>query len=510
VWRPRGRQSSFRFDARAPGKDTEPLCFPRGKARRPNPVIVSCNCLFLKQFNLVGRFGNGGTDAWLMVGLETGRRLSYTVRMAKVLHLTRDDYRAWRTNHYVLVDEQEHIVRPATRGEVTAYETARNLHRLLKIKVDGKVCSFIQSRELQKRAWFETWGDCIIKASNGRFLCAVRDPRIARPTFQMSTTGRSGPTPIECECRGWGDPHPGRHHPMCNWNKYAPKTEKADPRKAPTSSVVVVDAAEVPDVPEPETGSDVAWQTAARTRAPDPSSCVCREWPWYGSDSRGHNRYCQYHAQWLEENPLDPLSSPEPTNEEVIDESEARERTIPTPAELQVQASGSAAEATADREVPLADRQVPPKKIPTPEECICRTWERKDGSTVEDGHNSICQFHDAWLLQQEGLTKHYIYEFTGDRPIELREATYEEINEARINEGSTGNSIIHIGEHNDPYLVATRQEVATSDDDDFDEDKAVERDIIEDDERRQEEEAIDRQVEEEAIDRQTESTETAG
>jgi hypothetical protein len=371
--------------------------------------------------------------------------------MAKVVHLTSDAYRAWRMSHYVLVDEEERIVRPAKRGEVEAFEEAQKVHRTLQVRVDGKICTFRNSRDLMKRAWFGQYGDCIIKASNGRFLCAVRDPKIARPTYQQTTTGRSAPMPHECECRLWGDPHPGKHHPFCNWNKFAPKPEKADARKKLEESVVVVDASEVPEVAEPElaTASQIASGNpiAAPAPAPDPSICVCREWPRYGGPPEGHNIYCQYHEQWKEEHPPPKSVEPPPVQTELIEEiADVKKISFDEPEEPATSAEGRSARVVTT-----------PKKVPSPEECECRKWERKDGT---EGHNPICEHHAAWELQQRGLMMHYVYDFIDrEQPIELRAATFEEVEEAQRNEGSAGNPIIYVGEDKRPYLVAMRDEV---------------------------------------------------
>ena len=375
--------------------------------------------------------------------------------MAKVIHLNSDTYRAWRMNHYVLVDEDQNIMRPAKRGEVEAYGDAQKHHRTLYVKVEGKVCSFVQSRELQKRAWFEQYGDCIIKASNGRFLCTARDPKVARPTYQQTATGRSAPAPHECECRNWGEPHEGRHHPHCSWNRFASKPEKADPKKKLTEAVVVLKAEDVPEVAEPETAGGVLpsniTSNAVRTVAPAPEACVCREWPRYDGPTRGHNKYCQYHEQWEAENP--------PSGEHV--DSKGAE-IIEEVSDVKKHDFSKDERATAPGRKTRSKPEPKPEEVPAPEDCICSTWERKDGST--EGHHSICKHHDAWELEQLNLTKHYVYEFVDrEKPLELREATFEEIQEAAINEGGAGNSVIHIGEDRHPYLVATREAVGVLD-----------------------------------------------
>lgn len=324
--------------------------------------------------------------------------------MAKSVRLDVNSARAWVHAHYLLVNDQGDVVRPAKAAEVAQLGVAQARKRDLRIMVGEQRCRFISSREIMKRNLFAQHGDCILKWPNGKFIATVRDPKLDRPKFQTSVE-RSAPNPTECECKTWGEPHPGRHHVACQWNRYAPKLEKADPKTRLTEEPIVLSEKDIPEEPAAKTTAvpTRAFLDSHTVRAPAPEDCVCREWQWPdGLAHAGHHPICQFFED-----------------------------------------TGANTGAS-----PLTPEQQEP--VLSPEECICKDWQRDDPG--EAGHHPICQYHDAWLFQQSDLEVHYLYDVSTHPPRRLRRATYEELMAAQRVEAETGTGLIEIEQQN--FLVA--------------------------------------------------------
>lgn len=244
-------------------------------------------------------------------------------------------------NHYVLVTMAGETKRPATPSEVEQLEIARARRQELRIEVDGVECQFVQSRDIIAKNMFAKFGECQLRAVNGRILRTIRDPKLARPAYSDGV--RVAPPPANCECRDWGELHPGRHHPVCSWNKIAPKTERAARDASSVPTPLVMKASEVPSVKPAATGVPVSPATfsapAPKQAVPTPEACICREWARNdGDDLEGHHKICQYHDQWeiersatLSELPTGPfylfdINTMQKLREATLDEFEAAQR----------------------------------------------------------------------------------------------------------------------------------------------------------------------------------------
>ena len=66
---------------------------------------------------------------------------------------------------------------------------------------------------------------------------------------------------------------------------------------------------------------------------------------------------------------------------------------------------------------------------PPPSECQCRDW----AGAPSCGHHALCEWKDPWESKQRGLGVHYLVDLEDQS--NLREATIEEIEEAKENGG---------------------------------------------------------------------------
>lgn len=244
--------------------------------------------------------------------------------MLKVIRLSTELYRRWRLNEMFLVDADENPVRPANQAEVNAY----NQHQLAGVDLElelegGKHVKFRTSRTLLKRALLAEHGDVQLRSPNSMIICTVRDP--AHKRMSPEESARSAPSPAYCECAQWGEPHPGRHHAVCQYNKYAPANERGDVRAASfiPGQPVVLKATELAAVDDPLPQVAPAHTPSARTMAqppappvsniPDPAHCICSA--WLSPDGTpatkrwGHHPICSYHDAWLALHPEPPAPS---------------------------------------------------------------------------------------------------------------------------------------------------------------------------------------------------------
>lgn len=188
----------------------------------------------------------------------------------KILRLVPADARTWRENRSVLVDAEGNKVRlielvetrvlsdlqkkcrhtrqplqvdvdqildgkkVTTRIAISFKEVAPRQPPVIVSKVDGH--EVVDGREFFKREVFKAHGECQLRDHTGRFMCAVRDPHAKRPTAKDAQ--RHAPRPDHCQCRTWGEPHPGRHHIVCEWNTKAPIEEQAVPTGATAATLV--------------------------------------------------------------------------------------------------------------------------------------------------------------------------------------------------------------------------------------------------------------------------------
>lgn len=151
--------------------------------------------------------------------------------------------------------------------------------------IEGYQC--LKTREVMSKRLFARHGECMIQGINGKMLKIVRDPAVAasRKPGKVAS-GRLAPTPENCPCKDWGEPHPGKHHHVCEWNGIAPAGERG---AAPDEAAVplVVDTKDELFVEAPP--KDV--------KIPSPEECECSGWP--GTPTPGEHRpICQFKTAW--------------------------------------------------------------------------------------------------------------------------------------------------------------------------------------------------------------------
>lgn len=215
----------------------------------------------------------------------------------KRITLSSAQYREWRENVPWLVDAEARPIRKARPQEVDAEFQARQNRRLFRLLYQGEPVSIVPGREVMRRKLLAVHGECQVRAYNGRVLCIVRDPSVERPKFTDSV--QLAPHPDLCVCRQWGSPHPGRHHEICEWNRYAPGDQRGDivvPRRvhAPTMDHRLTTRG--PDVNALPVNQRP--RVIAEPQPPEPAACVCRRDKWQtvpGDDPELHHPVCQWY-----------------------------------------------------------------------------------------------------------------------------------------------------------------------------------------------------------------------
>lgn len=268
--------------------------------------------------------------------------------MSKVIRLNPTDQRTWRQNQSVLLDPEGNPVRNVSFAESRALadteKRARHLRQPVRVEVkDGATVTTIVSvpafisretlivkttidghevvsgREFFKQRVLAAHGECQLRSHTGQFMCSIRDPNVVRPSAKDAM--RNAPRPEACPCKDWGEPHAGRHHPICEWNVKAPPDERAHPEDSIQSmnvplpvTILKVEKPSILDVPSrklppprrpvPATVSEViplpmTVQATESTRALSPAECVCQEWAKSPSSEEGkHHPICQWKDAW--------------------------------------------------------------------------------------------------------------------------------------------------------------------------------------------------------------------
>lgn len=281
----------------------------------------------------------------------------------KIVRLNPTDARVWRENRTVLLDAQGSFVRYLGMNESQALtdieKKARHLRQPVRAEVkEGTRVSILTatptpiSREtivikstvdgldvLDGRSYFmrqvlDQHGECQIRSHTGQFMRSVRDPSVLRPTVKDAS--RNAPKPQHCPCASWGMEHPGRHHPICEWNAKAPPDERAraeDSLQAPANMPLppALVRAEKPSIlsskvtalgsptaaPSPVTmtgaglpaplgsptmtvpGAASVKVTVAAPKPLAPGECFCKEWAKTPASEDGkHHPICQWKEPW--------------------------------------------------------------------------------------------------------------------------------------------------------------------------------------------------------------------
>lgn len=156
--------------------------------------------------------------------------------------------------------------------------------------VDGSLVESV--RDVMSRELLATHGECQIRMTNGKFLAAIRDP--AKKRAAPGDVLRSAPRPESCICKDWGDPHPGRHHPICEFNLKAAPEERGEGSVHGNIEIMKPGAAKAlpPAPPSPI-------EPRTPTVLPSPSECACKAWNKpEGSDPAEHHPICEWHDEW--------------------------------------------------------------------------------------------------------------------------------------------------------------------------------------------------------------------
>ena len=282
--------------------------------------------------------------------------------MLKILRLTHDQARTWRQNQLFLVDEAGKIIRPASQEESDEWSRYQALGNDLQLKLeDDRMVSFCSARAMLKAAILAEHGDTQIRWPNGIIIVTVRDPNRQRMSLEESQ--KTAPSPPHCDCKDWGDPHPTRHHPVCQWNRYAPESERGDVRAASfvPGQPVVMSVSEIQKkvapvaarLPVGTTPSPRVFSAPIAPPAPSippPLQCECKEWlspdGTPPSQRKGHHPNCQFYTAW---NALHPEPSPEPATQvqqESVPPPEPSTESTELPGETQAPSTPAAEDST--------------------------------------------------------------------------------------------------------------------------------------------------------------------
>ena len=251
--------------------------------------------------------------------------------MAKIIRFKSADQREWNHNQSMLVNENGTIVRPVTSKEqMTMFQVSKHVAQSSKdfatktpdetstveaklTKLPGSTKSRIDffidgfgvrgGRELIKERLLAEHGPCQVYGINGKFLTMVRDPNAAKAKAPQGNA--QAPSTDQCICKNWalsnGAAHPGKHHPVCQFNDKAPPEERGsfndtggDPTTVQAASggllpVAAIPAPVVPAVPSPE-------------------DCHCKVWALPNGDAKRpdvHHPICEFKEKWEAANPGD-------------------------------------------------------------------------------------------------------------------------------------------------------------------------------------------------------------
>lgn len=212
----------------------------------------------------------------------------------KNYRITREEYHRWRENRPILVDSDGRFARYATDNEIAAENKARQRGGIVKVRDGERTLSFSSDRELLKKELLEKHGECKVQLFNGKYLAAIHDPnRAPAPKIE----DKIQISPERCQCAKWTGRQPGRHHPICYHNQFAPPEQQGFATEQVIETSVI-------DVEEMKTKAP---ETTPIGFVPSPEECQCRSWPKPPSaDSSSHHPTCQWFDRWLMR--LDPVA----------------------------------------------------------------------------------------------------------------------------------------------------------------------------------------------------------
>jgi hypothetical protein len=217
--------------------------------------------------------------------------------MSQVRRLSGTQLRRWRINQPKIVFEDTgEVARDATKHEVRRDFDARRRHKRLLITIDDRRCKIVGDRELMKKELFDLFGECQVRRPNGTFLVAIRDPNLKRPSAKQSS--KIAPSPENCTCRDWGEPHPGKHHKICQWNNLAPANERGDIEVNPRAFRQTT-RENRPSVIREETSMPIELNSN-EPDIPEPDECFCAAWVKVEGQVEGqHHPLCEFYDKHL-------------------------------------------------------------------------------------------------------------------------------------------------------------------------------------------------------------------
>lgn len=307
--------------------------------------------------------------------------------MAKVVRLKGPEQREWNSNISILVDEEGTIIRPITAKEsMTMFQVGRHVAKtreayshktpeedstvearlealpgggvMVRFYIDGLVV--VGGREAMKARILQEHGPCILYRTNGKFLCAVRDPNQRLVT--ASEANRTTPAPDVCICKDWEGRQKGKHHPICQHNDRAPLEERGSfgASQSPTASAVVLASnptvkatpthkpllavgTKVPGLGRSvkETATVVAPSKTVKPTVnipgvtpPSPEACVCKSWALPDGveldRNRHHHPMCEWKDKW-QPPPEEPKAEEPKTEELKVEEATLPDTEAPPP-----------------------------------------------------------------------------------------------------------------------------------------------------------------------------------
>lgn len=316
----------------------------------------------------------------------------------KIVRLTPVDARTWRQNHLVLVDKEGKLIRPLTSGEtkvladltrkakhtrrVSSFELVENggkskltvtpsvMQRtvLVEQQIDDGVV--MTGRDYFTSQVLAQYGECQLRTLTGQIIKTVRDPNLVRPKSNGVST--RAPHPDVCQCKPWGEAHPGRHHKICEWNLQAPIDQQA-----------IIDEETLPILEHKPVGRSVLDPKGVATKVVTSAKL--------------------------------PAAAPAPRGASIL--------------------SGLDSESTALRAKMLgksAEAQSPMQEgLFSPEECPnkCLAWAKTQGS-VDGEHHPICQYKESWEASRVSSGNGPMFLMSLSSGEVSRAATADEITEA--------------------------------------------------------------------------------
>jgi hypothetical protein len=157
----------------------------------------------------------------------------------------------------------------------------------------------VPTREVMKARLFKAHGECQLMRPNGKFLKIIRDP--AKVSSAATVSGPLAghvhvPSPENCACKAWGEPHPGKHSPVCQFNMMAPEAERGMHPGELSPGVVNRQTRE-----QVRAAKEAAVSVALKV-VPSPSECVCLHWEGDHQEKGQHSPVCEHFDAWEKKN----------------------------------------------------------------------------------------------------------------------------------------------------------------------------------------------------------------